>query len=189
MRKYPNGFLIQDTSWHSDNVKTFSYKGIDAYGNEPLRFIGTRQCREISNRITSLKVGENEYVMREFISNKDDLDEYIRICRELSIPIRILFLESDYCDEIWKAPLPQMRFIGYEYCPVPIDCQIITDLDWCSQLEKHKLKLNEYGLFRTEEDAASFQKDYLKAEAEGYVGDGGVDAYIFKISVVDIADL
>lgn len=185
MLKYPNGFIIQDKSCPTNILKVFNYQGINAYDTFPLMSVNTPECREISNRISVSEVCEGIFEMREFISNENDLDEYIRLCRELSFPLRTLFIESDYCDEIWKGSLPQMRFIGYEYCPLPIDCQIITDLDWCPHVRKHLAKMNEYGLFQTEEDAISFKNDYIEAQSNGYVGDSGVQAYIFKVSIVE----
>lgn len=187
MHKYPNGFLIQDTSCPTNIGQSFNYKGINAYDNYPLISINSQKCREISNRISVLEVYDDKFKILEFISNENDLNEYIQICRELSIPFRSLFIESNYCGELWQGSLPHMKFIGYEYCPLPIDCQIISDLDWCSQIKKHIAKLNEYGLFKTEEDAICFQKDYIEAQANGHVGDGEAQAYIFGVSIVSLS--
>ena len=65
----------------------------------------------------------------------------------MKIEIRALFIESEYVDEVYKYELTQTRFLGYEYCPIPIDEQIITDLDWYEPFSVYLNKMNKYGLF------------------------------------------
>ena len=115
MCKYPNGFIVQDIRCPTNIVKSVNDKGVNAYDNYPLMSISTQDCREISNRTSVLEVSKNEFEILEFISHKDDWDKYVKICRDLSIPVRSLFVESEYYGELWKGSLPQLHFIGYEY--------------------------------------------------------------------------
>ena len=180
---FKNGFIIQDTLSPTLLTKSFDYKGINAYFDYPLTAVNDRQCRIISDKISSRKLEDDEYQILEFISDAKAYREYVKLCCEHGISTRSLFVESDYDREIWNGETPELKFIGYEYCPVPIDDQIITDLDWCENFSQHINKLNEYGMFQNIEDALAFKNDYTEAYNYGIVGDGDLDAHIFKVSI------
>lgn len=57
-------------------------------------------------------------------------------------------------------------------------------MDWFEGFEGHKKKLNAFGLFCTYDDALAFAKEYSKVMHNGNVGDGGVEAYICRVSTV-----
>ena len=102
------------------------------------------------------------------------------------IRIRLLFLESQYQDEIWSGKAVQKRTLGYEYSPVPFDEQIISDLDWFSGLADFLPKLNKFGLFERLEDAQAFVERYDKLLLTGNLGDGLETAFLFRISIVAV---
>ena len=120
----------------------------------------------------------------EFKSNTDLDQRYTRKCAEMGVPIRSLFIESNYDMEIWQEPLPPMRFLGYEYSPMPLDVQIISDMEWYKPFEKYRLQLNKHGLFPSYECAVEFAKEYQSIAAIGEVGDELEDAIIFRVSEV-----
>ncbi|MBO5098382.1 MAG: hypothetical protein J6B96_08735 [Agathobacter sp.] len=176
-----NGILIQGINEKTNFVKSFPYLGLNAYFSYPLMSIKDVECRKLSNEQLSKEIEENRYVSLEYISNADLYTRYLKKCKELEIDVRVLFVESEYCDEIWKEELPKMKFLGYEYCSIPIDEQIITDMDWYEPFSCCRKKLNEYGLFDLYEDVLEFVNVYNKAVNEGEVGDGEMDAYICKV--------
>ena len=104
----------------------------------------------------------------------------------MKMNIRALFIESKYSIETWSAPLPRMKFLGYEYCPIPVDEQIITDMDWYMPFSKYWNTLNAYGLFNTYGEVLEFVNDYEQAFFAEKVGDGYMDAYICRVSQICI---
>lgn len=179
-----NGILIQGVQDKTNYVKSFSYQGMNAYFLYPLVSLSDNESRKITNEQQSKRCSDNLYMSQEFISNINLYKRYLKKCHELNIEIRVLFVESEYSDEIWQDELPQMFFLGYEYCPIPIDEQIITDLDWCDSLSYYRHRVNEYGLFDSYVDALEFAQDYSHRAKNGEIGDGAIDAYIFRVSQV-----
>ncbi len=98
-------------------------------------------------------------------------------------------IASDYDMEIWQEPLPPMRFLGYEYSPMPLDVQIISDIEWHKPFETYRQLLNEHGLFSSYEHAVEFAKVYQSVAAMGEVGDGLEDAYICRVSEVESSNM
>ena len=179
-----NGILIQGINDKTNYVKNFSYEGINAYFQYPLVSVNDVESRKLTNAQQSKKISENLYLSQEFISDTDLYKRYFEKCNELQIKVRVLFIESGYSEEIWEEKLPQMNFLGYEYCPIPIDEQIITDMDWYTPFSCYWDKLNEYGLFDSYDDVLSFVREYNKAMNDGVIGDGEMDAYICRISQI-----
>lgn len=179
-----NGILIQGLNDKTNYIKNFSYQGLNAYFQYPLTCLNDKESRKLTNEQQSKLVADNLYQILEFISNSDLYVRYLNKCNQKKIEIRVLFVESAYSDEIWGEELPEMEFLGYEYCPIPIDGQVITDMDWYEPFSDYWEKLNEYGLFDSYEDALEFAKVYDKAMEDGKVGDGEVDTYICRISRV-----
>ena len=176
-----NGILVQDINEPTRFVKRFKYLGINAFWQFPLRWIDDREARELTKEQSSKEVAENSYVSLEFISNSFLYQRYIKKCKELKLSFRVLFIQSSYEIEVWEENLPNLNFLGYEYCSIPLDEQIITDMDWYEPFTVHVKKLNEYGLFNTYDDALQFADDYNNAFRTGEIGDGDADNYIIKI--------
>ena len=103
-------------------------------------------------------------------------------CKDMNIETRVLFIESDYSYEEWSEAIPETDFLGYEYCPIPIDDQIITDLDWYEPFLKFRDKLNENGLFNTYNEALEFKIAYDLAYDSKEIGDGEINAFICRVS-------
>ena len=181
---HPNGILVQALDDKTSFIKNFPYHGINAYYSFPL----IERTDEGSRELTELQLfSERKYespIVHEFITDSGLFRRYTEKCMQLQIAFRALFIESDYTDEIWSGPLPDRRFLGYEYCPIPIDEQIITDMDWYRGFSKFWPKLNPYGLFDTYEEISQFVAEYNRAFSAHEVGDGPMDAYICRVSQV-----
>lgn len=182
----PNGYLIQDSNKPTTYVKTFQYFGINSYINFPLSSINNKICKKLTD-LQSTKIDVDGYhQFLEFISNKNLYEDYINGCFENKINIRILFCESTYKKEVFSDSLPKMKFLGYEYCPIPLDEQIITDLDCFELFKMHKSKLNKFGLFNTFDDVLLFKKAYDEFVVNEIIGDGLECSYIFKVYEVNV---
>lgn len=181
-----NGVLVQGTNDKNCIINNFKYLGINAFYQYPLMCINDAQCRELTNEQQFKQVTDNQYLNLEFISDINLYERYIKMCYDKKISIRALFIESGYSEEIWNGPLPQMKFIGYEYTPIPIDEQIITDIDWYPPFSKYWRKLNKYGLFNTYDEVKEFKHEYDSAFSNEKVGDGEMDTYICRVSEICI---
>ena len=179
-----NGILVQNLNEKCNSVKAFPYHGIFAYHQYPLIGLEDEMSKKLTREQLSRRIDDNWYVSLEFISDPDLYGRYIKHCAAMNVPIRALFIESDYADEIWTDTLPKMEFMGYEYCPIPIDDQVATDMDWYQPFFKFRNLLNEFGLFRTYADAELFVQFYNEEFRRGRIGDGDMDAYIFKVSQI-----
>ena len=136
MNFFNNGWIVQDVSSKAVKPNKFVYNGVNAFDSYPLMHINNQECRKISGEQTMKCIGNDKFQMLEFINNQDLLRRYILMCQNENIEIRILFIQSDYADEICNdISFEHMQFLGYEYCSVPIDEQIITDLDLCEKLQ------------------------------------------------------
>lgn len=176
-----NGIVIQSLDHKTNIVRSFVYDGIYAYHLYPLCWSSDKDCIALTRQQQSKEFEPGLYISLEFISDADLYRRYTGKCAEMGIPIRSLFIESDYAMEIWQAPLPPMRFLGYEYSPLPLDVQIISDMEWYKPFEKYRTQLNEHGLFPSYACAAEFAKMYQSIAATGDVGDGLEDAFIFHV--------
>lgn len=182
MKLYPNGILIQGLNNPTNFITAIDYRGASAYYQYPLSCIRQDECKSISNEISYRKEKDELYVVLEFISNMDLASRYAKMCHKYEIPIRTLFIESEYIDEMWHDPIPQGTFLGFEYCTIPFDSQIITDFDWYQPFRKFYSKLNHNGLFHSYADVQEFKQAYDKALKNDEIGDGDMDAYICRIS-------
>lgn len=179
-----NGILIQGLNDKTNFIRNFTYQGINAYFQFPLTYITENECRKLTEEQQFKEISNNQYISLEFISDLDLYKKYLKKCIDMKIEIRALFIESEYVDEVWKYELPQTKFLGYEYCPIPIDEQIITDMDWYEPFSVYLNKLNKYGLFDSYADVLAFSNEYNKAVGNNKIGDGGVKAYICKVSQI-----
>lgn len=176
---YPNGFLIQHTNQPNVSmgfIRHFAYHGISACNTYPLSEFP--EYRHLTDKMMT----------QEFITDPDLLKRCVNACRECNIPIRILFVESGYSGEIWQGSAVQKKLLGYEYNTVPIDDQIVTDLEWYEPLSKFRKYLNADGLFPSEKTVCRFKTEYDRAFQSKQIGDGEMDAYIFRISEVNTED-
>ena len=178
------GFLVQGLDDCSNFVKNFVYNGINAFFQYPLTSINNPECRKLTDEQCSKKITDNQYQSLEFISDLDLLKRYVDCCLKHNINIRILFVESCYLYEEWKEPLLETVFLGYEYCPIPIDEQIISDLDWYKPFSRFWYKLNKNGLFNTYDEVLDFKNTYDLAWRNNEIGDGEMDAFICKVSEI-----
>ena len=190
---FQNGFLVQGLyeipRVMEDMINACGYLGLSARHSDPLMALPDRESRELSREATWREVSPGMYQMLEFISDPDILLRYLKACREREIPIRLLFAQSDYSQEVWTGPDIPKRCIGFEYSPVPIDNQIIGDLYYCELLAPFLKRLNSHGLFFTQEEAAAFKNAYDQAFAAGEIGDGDMDTHIFCLYEVDPEDV
>ena len=189
---FQNGFLVQGLyeipRVMEDMINACGYLGLSARHSDPLMALPDRESRELSKAATWREVSPGMYQMLEFISDTDILLRYLEACREREIPIRLLFAQSDYSQEVWTGPDIPKRCIGFEYSPIPIDNQIIGDLYYYEPMAPFLKRLNSYGLFFTREEAAAFKIAYDRAFAAGIIGDGDMEAHIFCLYEVDPED-
>lgn len=186
---FRNGFLVQhryELPYGMEEIcAACGYLGLSARNSDPLLSLLDPESRELSREAGWREVSPGMYQMLEFISDPEILLRYLKACREREIPVRLLFAESDYSQEVWTGPDIPKRCIGFEYSPVPIDNQIITDLYWYEPLLPFSKRLNDRGLFPTEEEAALFKDAYDEACARQGLGDGELEAYIFCLYEVE----
>lgn len=189
---FQNGFLVQHRyalPYGMEEIfNSCGYLGLSARHSDPLMTLPDRESRELSREATWREVSPGMYQMLEFISDPDILLRYLKACREREIPLRLLFAQSDYSQEVWTGPDVPKRCIGFEYSPVPIDNQIIGDLYYCEFLVPFRKRLNSYGLFFTQEEAAAFKNAYDRAFAAGEIGDGDMETHIFCLYEVNPED-
>ena len=190
--RFQNGFLVQhlyEMPFGMEEIFNASgYLGLSARNPDPLFSRPDRESRELSREATWREVSPGMYHLLEFISAPDILLRYLRACRQREIPIRLLLAESDYDQEVWRGPDIPKTPIGFEYSPIPIDNQIITDLCWYAPLAPFQKRLNSHGLFFTEKEAAVFKNAYDEAFARGEVGDGDMETHIFCLYEVQPQD-
>lgn len=190
---FQNGFLVQHRyalPYGMEEIfNACGYLGLSARHSDPLMDLPDRESRELSREATWREVSPGMYQMLEFISDPDILLRYLKVCREREIPIRLLFAQSDYDQEVWTGPDIPKQCIGFEYSPIPIDNQIIGDLCCVVPLAPFLKRLNSYGLFFTQEEAAAFKDAYDRAFAAGEIGDGDMETHIFCLYEVDPEDV
>lgn len=177
-----NGIVVQGLNDKTNCIQTFPYHGIHAYFEFPLMCLKDEESKKLTDEQQVKRIDGYWSLYPEFISEPDLYHRYIKYCAAMHVPIRALFIESDYADEIWTGALPKTEFMGYEYCPIPIDNQVATDMDWYEPFFKFRKLLNEFGLFRTYEDAEKFVKFYQEEFLAERIGDGEMDAYICRVS-------
>ena len=184
-----NGAIVQQLDTPNDiffgRDSQIAYKGIHAYAQNPLLDYADYECRILSEAAISRKEGEFYYSL-EFISDEDLLYRYAKACQKRNIPFRVLFIESAYPFERWHSKTrPPMCFLGYEYCEIPFDNQIVTDFSWYAPFEKFYPLLNHHGLFAEARDVLAFRKAYDDAWQKGDIGDGEMDTYICRVYEAD----
>lgn len=182
-----NGVIIQSLSSPAFTLKRIKgkYLGVSSYHTDPLLMIPDSECQKLHNEVTWKRLNNEYSILLEFTPNLDVLYRYLIKCKEFNLGVRLLYIESDYPDEVCDYDFEDKKFLGYEYCEIPFDSQVITDFDWYEPLHKYYDLLNEYGLFNTLEDAEKFKEAYDDAFQKGYIGDGDMDTYICKVYLVD----
>ena len=180
-----NGILIQSLNEPTDYITEFKYSGINAFHLNPLVAFNDIESKRLTQKQQNIRIIDDKIFCSDFISNIELLDEYLRKCDELHLSIRLLFINSLYKTEEWSGKLPKMTFLGYEYCPFPIDEQIVTDLNWFKPLFKFHRKLNKYGLFESLDSINSFIREYNQFCSTGLIGDGDIEAYVCEVFLVE----
>lgn len=171
-----------------DVIHTCGYCGLSARNADPLSALPDRESQKLSKEASWCAISEHMVTPLEFISESSLLLRYIAACQSRNIPIRLLFVESDYEQEVWTAPIPPKKLLGYEYNTIPIDNQIITDLSWYDPFSDFLKRINSYGLFRSMEEVLLFKNAYDQAFARGEIGDGDMETHIFRLSEVQVND-
>ena len=188
-----NGFLVQELydCPHSmeEIIHTFGYQGLSDRNDNPLSVRSDGESRRLSEEANWRRVSSQEYILLEFISDPNILLRYLQTCRKQHIPIRLLFVESDYSEEVWTGPDIPKRFLGYEYNTIPIDNQIITDLSWYRPLAPFWKRMNSLGLFPSLDEVTAFKNAYDRAFNAGEIGDGDMQTHIFCIYEVQTEDV
>ncbi len=189
-----NGFVLQrtDAPCYSilNYIMSFPYHGLAAYSTEPLyavdNILHDREAYALCSEAFLRKVGENAFVLRFFICEPDLLIRYILACQMRKIPIRALFVESDYAGEYWLGSQPDGALWGYAYNTIPFDDQIVTDPHWYVPLTGFWLQLNSRGLFSAQADVLAFKRAYDSAFDAGVIGDGEMETHIFRLTEVGL---
>ena len=186
MEYIKNGYLIQQSDRKNIFIEKYipnvSYHGVHEFVLFPFSSSDRDpQCRYLSKKQMSKKVGDNQFRMLEFISDIDFLHEYLHKMKEMNLPHRVLFFESQYTEEYCNIIPNEKKFLGYEVCEIPFDPWTLLDLFGRKQFQHYHNKLNENGLFSFEKDAIEFMQDYKEQLNMGLVGDGEVDLYICRV--------
>ena len=184
---FPNGVIVQNLERPTNYFKHpgIFYQGINSFHKYPLLGLTDSKSKALTEEVFSKITDDGFFEPLEFISNADLLCRYLKECDNQNISVRTLFIESNYTDEIWQEELPDMHFIGYEYCEIPFDCQIITDFSMHIPFKKFHKILNKSGMFNTIEDVCQFKKCYDEEFDNGVIGDGEMDTFICKVSEVN----
>lgn len=193
----PNGFLIQDLTIEDPTIKQLfsatGYRGVHRYAQDPLTnnaLYRDSAVRELRDRRFSRPAGEGYWYINEFVSDPVLLREYLTGCYVYNRSYRLLFICSDYTDEIWDAPLPPMTLLGYECCEIPFDNFCIYELLGDERyFAEHRKLLNEYGLFPTEAACGAFRDEYNRLLSEDKVGDGEVELYVCAVYEAKAEDI
>ena len=185
MNFYQNGIIIQDLQKPTKYADKFKYVGVNAFHQYPLCGINDDECKELTKNLFSVKDKDGFYYEINFITDFDFAQRYINVCWKYNLPIRVLFIESTYFSEIWKGTIPVKTFLGFEYCEIPFDSQVITDLNCFDLFQKSITKLNSNGLFENTDDVLEFQNEYDIALQNNLIGDGDMDTFICKVYEVD----
>ena len=182
-----NGAIVQgkqETNYL--NIPKVKYTGIHAYYHDPLSDVADIDLRRIADQAMIKKYNDGTCEFLNFITEPEVLFAYINACQKANIEIRVLFLKSNYDGEKWNGEIPENTFLGYEYCEIPFDSQIITDFDWHPSFSRFYQKLNNYGLFQIVDDVIEFKRAYNTAFEKGLLGDGEMDAFVCEVCEVDI---
>ena len=89
-----NGVIVQNLK--SPTGYMAKYLGANAYNHFPLSNVEDIECRRITREVFSKELEDGFYQSLEFISNKNLLMRYVELCKKHNIPIRVLFVESEY---------------------------------------------------------------------------------------------
>lgn len=187
-----NGIIIQEigniNTHLMDNALFPKYNGVYKFRRFTLTAQYDRERieenRKLQKEYRSTETSDHMFVMNEFIHDMDLAKRYLERYVYHHLRPRILFAESTYAEETWKDQLPDMKFIGYEVCEIPLDCSNIWDFLHQEYFTEFYKKLNKNGLFKTYEDAEEYKNYYLDLLNREIVGDGEADLYVFKLSIV-----
>lgn len=192
MQLFKNGYIVQDAGSDRCGMKMpffapKGYRGIHRFIMFPLTFCQSDPvCRELSKKQSWRKISDNLFQLLEFISDEELLKQYVEACHGKSIPVRCLYIESDYEDEICQEKPQNIRFIGYEVTEIPFSDMTLCDLAINERFENYRQLLNENGLFANEGDAFKFKTEYKALLEQDLVGDGNVDVFVCAVYETDI---
>lgn len=187
-----NGIIIQEmgniNTHLTENALYREYNGVHKFRRFTLTGKYDRERiaenRKLQNEYMWAETSDHMFAMNAFIHDMDLAKRYLERYAYHNLRPRILFAESIYAEETWKGALPDMTFIGYEVCEIPLDCYNIWDFLHQEYFTEFYKKLNENGLFKTYEDAEEYKYYYLDLLNRDMVGDGEADMYVFKLSIV-----
>jgi len=213
MSLYNNGLIVQAINMDSaefveelkqgwkPSVLYLAYRGLGRYISWPL--IGdqdaiSRSLQDESRQrwfSVQFNVNPQRYAL-EVAPDRDYCIRYLNHCRSKGIAVRILFCRSERNTQIWDAPLPQMKFLGYDYSSSQSFIEVIPDDLLCisDDLQKEnpemraliecRNKLNENQLFNTLSDIKEYVQRREKAISAGVVLEPSDDLNVFEVSEV-----
>jgi len=200
---YKNGVIIQDTSQNESQlfytIKNKNYNGICRYPYDVicsnLDTVSLGLNEEISELNINWYVDENNttHYYLDVIPTYDLFMRSVKHYLQLNIPIRILFIESEFDKPEWVGSVPKMNFLGYEYG----SCEISRDPTMVYELENNihpkfkniTKKLNKYFLFENYENILEYVKIRNDLISEGFGLENENPYYIMRISEININDI
>jgi len=195
---YKNGVIIHDISQSEYTAKNITYNGIVRYRKNVigsyLDVISLGIDEEIAELIINWYVDENDitHYYLDVIPTYDLLKRSVNHYLHFNIPIRILFIESEFDKPEWVGYIPKMKFIGYELGSSEItDPTMIYEIEHCvhPEFEKFANKLNENGLFNEYETISEYENIRNRLLSEGVDIENENPYYIMRISEINISDI
>lgn len=178
-----------------------NYRGLGRYISWPL--IGEQDAISRSLQDESrerwfsvqFNINPQRYAL-EVAPDRNYCIRYLNHCRSKGIAVRILFCRAERNTQIWDAPLPQTKFLGYDYSTsqsfievIPDDLLYNSDARQKENPEMRALiecrnKLNENQLFNTLSDIEEYVQRREKAISAGIVLEPSDDLNIIEVSEV-----
>ena len=97
-----NGVIIQNFGSPAFSLKKIKgkYLGVSSFHTDPLLMIFDPECQKLQNEATWKRLDDEYSILLQFAPNLEVLYRYLIKCKELNIDIRLLYIESDYLDEV-----------------------------------------------------------------------------------------
>lgn len=170
IKYFTNGFVIIEDK-KNNRSKNSNYQGIEGdvwpldlespnVEKNELQFL----INYIDNNVTSF----SDYMNADVINNIKILNRYINACNRAELKIAVLLCETErksptltVSSEVLKK---DFTFIGFDYGYCGSDYYSCVNSDIGRIIEMNNLKVNEFGLFDTEEGIIEFinVRTYLK---------------------------
>lgn len=178
---YKNGILIQEVSPQAKryHCKNFRNAGASAYYSFPLSNKTDRNSLALTSRLAH---GDKPL---ELIDNFKLAREYAEYCTQLHISFRILFIETEHSDIIWKDGDLPMTLLGYECAYMDMsDPEYCWFLDQDIAFARYLHQLNQNGLFNTEQAASAYREEVYRVYPYEEEECAYKDSFIARISEI-----